>query len=100
MLSYPCEILYKYRYWIIIHFEQSEYYSCDAKYRNWLKIELENAEVSPLELSMEEKQRAIFAAKETLNSSLSLLLSKLIISLIGFKKEKKKKEDLVRLVFV
>lgn len=49
---------------------------------------------------MEEKQRAIFAAKETLNSSLSLLLSKLIISLIGFKKEKKKKEDLVRLVFV
>ncbi|CAL9009676.1 unnamed protein product [Prunus brigantina] len=54
----------------------SEYYSCDAKYRNWLKIELENAEVSPLELSMEEKQRAIFAAKETVNSSLSLLLRK------------------------
>ncbi|KAL6285349.1 hypothetical protein ACE6H2_009739 [Prunus campanulata] len=54
----------------------SEYYSCDAKYRNWLKIELENAEVSPLELSMEEKQRAILAAKETLNSSLSLLLRK------------------------
>ncbi|PIN21264.1 hypothetical protein CDL12_06054 [Handroanthus impetiginosus] len=24
----------------------SEYYSCDAKYRNWLKIELANAEVS------------------------------------------------------
>ncbi|KAH0982307.1 hypothetical protein GBA52_009484 [Prunus armeniaca] len=50
----------------------SEYYSCDAKYRNWLKIELENAEVSPLELSMEERQRAILAAKETVNSSLSL----------------------------
>ncbi|KAG6669049.1 nuclear pore complex protein NUP107 [Carya illinoinensis] len=54
----------------------SEYYSCDATYRNWLKIELENAEVSPLELSQEEKQRAILAAKETLNASLSLLLRK------------------------
>ncbi|PON93456.1 Nuclear pore protein [Trema orientale] len=54
----------------------SEYYSCDATYRNWLKIEVENAEVSPLELSLEEKQRAILAAKETLNSSLLLLLRK------------------------
>lgn len=54
----------------------SEYYSCDATYRNWLKIELENAEVPPLELSFEEKQRAISAAKETLNSSLLLLLRK------------------------
>ncbi|KAL5538285.1 hypothetical protein UlMin_046327, partial [Ulmus minor] len=53
----------------------SEYYSCDATYRNWLKIELDNAEIS-LELSSEEKQRAISAAKETLNSSLSLLLRK------------------------
>ncbi|THF96671.1 hypothetical protein TEA_000858 [Camellia sinensis var. sinensis] len=52
----------------------SEYYSCDATYRNWLKVELENVEVSPLELSVEEKQRAIAAAKETLNSSFSLLL--------------------------
>lgn len=54
----------------------SEYYSCDATYRKWLKVELENAEVSPLELSDEEKQRAITAADETLNSSLSLLLRK------------------------
>ncbi|KAM5579600.1 nuclear pore complex protein NUP107 [Rosa sericea] len=54
----------------------NEYYSCDAKYRNWLKIKLENAEVSPIDLSMEEKQRAVSAAKETLNSSLSLLLRK------------------------
>ncbi|KDP40670.1 hypothetical protein JCGZ_24669 [Jatropha curcas] len=54
----------------------SEYYSCDATYRNWLKIELENAEVPPFELSMEEKKKAITAAKETLNSSLSLLLRK------------------------
>ncbi|KAL7234887.1 hypothetical protein ACSBR1_018371 [Camellia fascicularis] len=54
----------------------SEYYSCDATYRNWLKVELENVEVSPLELSVEEKQRAIAAAKETLNSSFSLLLRK------------------------
>ncbi|KAH7547049.1 hypothetical protein FEM48_Zijuj01G0265900 [Ziziphus jujuba var. spinosa] len=51
----------------------NEYYSCDATYRNWLKIELENAEVS-VELSLEETERAISAAKETLNSSLLLLL--------------------------
>lgn len=54
----------------------SEYYSCDATYRNWLKIEIENAEISPLELSMEEKQRAIATAKETLTSSLFLLKGK------------------------
>ncbi|XP_074268244.1 nuclear pore complex protein NUP107 [Silene latifolia] len=54
----------------------SEYYSCDARYRNWLKIQLENAEVSPSELSTEEKNRAIFAAKETLDSSLLLLQRK------------------------
>ncbi|KAI8026166.1 Nuclear pore complex protein NUP107 [Camellia lanceoleosa] len=54
----------------------SAYYSCDATYRNWLKVELENVEVSYLELSVEEKQRAIAAAKETLNSSFSLLFRK------------------------
>ncbi|KAJ4958550.1 hypothetical protein NE237_025661 [Protea cynaroides] len=54
----------------------SEYYSCDANYRNWLKIELENAEVSPLELSLEERKRATAAAKETLNSSFLLLTRK------------------------
>ncbi|XP_010552251.1 PREDICTED: nuclear pore complex protein NUP107 [Tarenaya hassleriana] len=52
----------------------NEYYSCDAKYRNWLKIQLENAEAA--ELSEEEKQKAVIAAKETLDSSLSLLLRK------------------------
>ncbi|CAL5379508.1 unnamed protein product [Camellia sinensis] len=31
---------------------RDEYYSCDATYRNWLKVELENVEVSPLELSV------------------------------------------------
>ncbi|KAJ0008281.1 hypothetical protein Pint_29237 [Pistacia integerrima] len=51
-----------------------EYYSCDATYRNWLKIELENADVS--ELSFEEKQRAVAAAQETLNLSLVLLQRK------------------------
>lgn len=60
----------------VLIFKQSEYYSCDATYRNWLKIELANADVSPVELSVEEKQRAIEAAKETLNLSLLLLLSK------------------------
>lgn len=55
-------------------FKQNEYYSCDAKYRNWLKFQLESAEVP--ELSEEENQKAVVAAKETLDSSLSLLLSK------------------------
>ncbi|KAG0461712.1 hypothetical protein HPP92_022009 [Vanilla planifolia] len=51
-----------------------EYYSCDATYRNWLNIEWENADVPPASLSSEEKERAIVAGKETLKSSLSLLL--------------------------
>ncbi|XP_052183667.1 nuclear pore complex protein NUP107 [Diospyros lotus] len=54
----------------------SEYYSCDATYRNWLKVELQNTEISAVELSVEEKQRAIRAAEETLHSSLTLLLRK------------------------
>lgn len=52
----------------------SEYYSCDATYRKWLKFELENADVLPNDLSAEEKQRAVVAAKESLDSSLALLL--------------------------
>lgn len=51
------------------------YYSCDATYRNWLKNELENAEVPVPDLSREEKERTISTAKETLNASLSLLES-------------------------
>lgn len=51
----------------------SEYYSCDATYRSWLKVEVENAEVPEVELSFEEKQRAVVAARETLDSSLMLL---------------------------
>lgn len=51
----------------------SEFYSCDATYRNWLKVELENAEISPVELSDEEKQKEVIAAIETLDTSLSLL---------------------------
>ncbi|KMZ57642.1 hypothetical protein ZOSMA_83G00150 [Zostera marina] len=53
-----------------------EYYTYDATYRNWLKIELENADVAPGELSVEEKDRAIDVARDTLNSSLKLLLRK------------------------
>lgn len=56
-------------------FYQNEYYSCDASYRSWLKIELENAEVPVSELSLEEKERTISTAKEMLNASLSLLES-------------------------
>ncbi|KAK9101593.1 hypothetical protein Scep_025023 [Stephania cephalantha] len=52
-----------------------EYYSCDATYRNWLKIELEIAQVA--DISMDEKKRAIGAAKEALDSSMSLLKSEL-----------------------
>ncbi|THF97016.1 hypothetical protein TEA_001696 [Camellia sinensis var. sinensis] len=62
--------------YLFIALNVSKYYSCDATYHNWLKVELENMEVSPLELSVEEKQRAIAAAKETLNSSFSQLLRK------------------------
>ncbi|KAK4726467.1 hypothetical protein R3W88_031384 [Solanum pinnatisectum] len=51
----------------------SEFYSCDATYRNWLKVELENSEISPIELSDEEKQKEVIAARETLDTSLSLL---------------------------
>ncbi|KAF7843626.1 nuclear pore complex protein NUP107 [Senna tora] len=51
----------------------SEYYSCDATYRNWLKIELENAEVPVPEISLEEKERAILKAEEMLKASISLL---------------------------
>ncbi|XP_059287658.1 nuclear pore complex protein NUP107 isoform X1 [Lycium ferocissimum] len=51
----------------------SEFYSCDATYRNWLKVELENAEISPVELSDEEKQKEVIAARETLDTSLLLL---------------------------
>ncbi|RVW52204.1 Nuclear pore complex protein NUP107 [Vitis vinifera] len=42
------------------------------EFQDWI------AEVPPLELSLEERQRAIAAAKETLNSSLSLLLRKMM----------------------
>ncbi|CAH9076937.1 unnamed protein product [Cuscuta europaea] len=51
----------------------NEYYSCDATYRNWLKLELENAEISTLELSNEEKSRAVAAAEEMLHASFLLL---------------------------
>ncbi|KAK8965922.1 hypothetical protein KSP40_PGU001804 [Platanthera guangdongensis] len=51
-----------------------DYYSCDATYRNWLKIEWENAAVPPTDLSSEEKEIVIAAASESLNSSLALLL--------------------------
>lgn len=81
------EISFSYNRVII---DQSEYYSCDATYRNWLKIDLENTEVSSPELSNEEKQRAVAAARETLDSSLMLLQSELLhlycsqISLLSF----------------
>lgn len=50
-----------------------EYYACDALYRNWLKIEMDNDEVSPIELSSEEREKEVVAARQALNASLSLL---------------------------
>ncbi|XP_071731961.1 nuclear pore complex protein NUP107 isoform X2 [Rutidosis leptorrhynchoides] len=49
----------------------NEYYSCDATYRNWLQIELENAGI---DVSNEEKQRATVVAMDTLSSSMALLM--------------------------
>ncbi|GJZ04016.1 nuclear pore complex protein NUP107 [Tanacetum coccineum] len=49
----------------------NEYYSCDATYRSWLQIELDNAGV---DVSSEEKERATVVAMETLSSSMALLL--------------------------
>ncbi|KAL7603921.1 nuclear pore complex protein NUP107 [Lactuca sativa] len=54
----------------------NEYYSCDATYRNWLQIELENAGIDPQDISNEEKHRANVVAMETLSSSMALLLRK------------------------
>nr|XP_043615139.1 nuclear pore complex protein NUP107 isoform X2 [Erigeron canadensis] len=48
----------------------NEYYSCDATYRKWLQVELDNAG----DVSIEEKQRATVVALETLSSSMALLL--------------------------
>ncbi|CAL4986239.1 unnamed protein product [Urochloa decumbens] len=50
-----------------------EYYSLDATYRNWLKIEMQNAVVSPEMLSAEENDQAVAAAKETLELAFLLL---------------------------
>ncbi|CAN6373285.1 unnamed protein product [Urochloa humidicola] len=50
-----------------------EYYSLDATYRNWLKIEMQNAAVSPEMLSAEENDQAAAAAKETLELAFLLL---------------------------
>ncbi|RLM58264.1 hypothetical protein C2845_PM18G11880 [Panicum miliaceum] len=50
-----------------------EYYSLDATYRNWLKVEMQNAAVSPDMLSAEENDQAVAAAKETLELAFLLL---------------------------
>ncbi|CAO2142575.1 unnamed protein product [Urochloa humidicola] len=50
-----------------------EYYSLDATYRNWLKIEMQNAAISPEMLSAEENDQAAAAAKETLELAFLLL---------------------------
>lgn len=58
----------------LLEFEDwHEYYSLDATYRNWLKVEMKNAAVSPEMLSAEEKDQAVAAAKETLELAFLLL---------------------------
>ncbi|KAJ1276589.1 hypothetical protein BS78_05G226100 [Paspalum vaginatum] len=58
----------------LLEFEDwHEYYSLDATYRNWLKVEMQNAAVSPEMLSAEEKDQAVAAAKETLELAFLLL---------------------------
>ena len=49
------------------------YYECDALYRSWLKVEQANAEVPAEHLSVEEKERAIAAAREALDQASALL---------------------------
>ncbi|KAF8672984.1 hypothetical protein HU200_049052 [Digitaria exilis] len=53
--------------------QEHEYYSLDATYRNWLKVEMQNAAVSPEMLSAEESDQAVAAAKETLELAFLLL---------------------------
>ncbi|KAL0743683.1 hypothetical protein Bca4012_085196 [Brassica carinata] len=74
LVDYISENLQEFQDW-------NEYYSCDAKYRNWLKFQVENAEVT--DLSEEENKKAMVAAKETLDSSLLLLLILNLIHYIG-----------------
>ncbi|CAM6108841.1 unnamed protein product [Calypogeia fissa] len=50
-----------------------EYYTFDALYRTWLKIDHANVEVPPAELSMEEKQRAASSAQQALDAASTLL---------------------------
>lgn len=50
-----------------------EYYTCDALYRTWLKLEQANVEVPHGELSTEEKERAASAAQQALDAASSLL---------------------------
>jgi nuclear pore complex protein Nup107 len=57
--------------------KQHEYYSLDTTYRNWLKVEMVNATVAPEMLSVEEKDQAVAAARETLELAFLLLHSKL-----------------------
>lgn len=49
------------------------YYECDGLYRSWFNIEQTNAEVPPEHLSVEEKERAISAARVALEQAFALL---------------------------
>ena len=72
---YMCESWSNVLFYLV---EQHEYYSLDATYRNWLKVEMQNAAVPPDMLSAEENDQAVAAAKETLELAFLLLKSKFI----------------------
>lgn len=51
------------------------YYECDGLYRSWLNVEQMNAEVPAEYLSVEEKERAVSAARVALEQAFALLTS-------------------------
>lgn len=51
--------------------EWREYFTCDALYRNWMKIEMSNAQIPTL--SFEEKDMALMAANEAIGAMSSFL---------------------------
>lgn len=51
----------------------SHYYECDCLYRSWVNVEQMNAEVPAEYLSVEEKERAIAAARVALEQAFALL---------------------------
>lgn len=54
--------------------EWRDYFTCDALYRSWLKIEMSNAQIP--DLSLEERERAATAANQAIGAATTLLQGK------------------------